>query len=815
MDTGEFLLGTVAVTPVLFESDGTRDPQTQNWSAAEIDQVLAKVAEGVNWWSDMLATLNTVHTLEFVIDDTFAVDPVETRYEPIDRSSTDFNLYVGDFITAQGHGDVNSIEEGVRRFNNDQRAKLGTDWSFTIFIVDSSDDADGLFASGMSFAAAFAYAGGLFIVTPSTRPASTIAHEMGHIFWARDEYSGGTWSERRGYYDTQNLNAPDNPAPDFQQEISVMRGGVPLTAAYQQHVSPDSTLAMIGWQDSDGDGIFDLADVPLQLEGSGYYDAATSLYHFQADASAVPLMNRNSSGPQSDITLNQINQLQYRLDDGAWLVAAQPDAQRASFDLSLNLTSSFDKIEWRVIDLATGVTSASLEGTSLLPALSASSLSGIAFVDQNGDRVRNPGEEPLAKTEVVVRNADGSSLPQGVVQASSFGDGPLPSDLTGVTLAADGLVHDVQVGSFVSSLSGVGRVFHAFDQQRNKWIDRWSSKVAFQADFDQPLGDVQIDAIGIGGGSFARIEAYDVAGQLITRTTSEELADLQRTTIRVADPLGRIASVRVFGHAGSSVALDRLQFGSLGRVVTDASGVWQIPNLPAGNYLVELTPERVIHQFQTGSQVIQVAAGASSLVQAAANRIDSNRHNGGLAEDVNGDGKISASDALAIINDLARYTPRLLSPSDPTVFDVDVSNDGAVSALDALLVINFLGRADGGANELVSGEDPSPIPISVMASSDEIGWEPAEPIQSQMVNSAGSSSSGESIDGESADSTEEREFGGNSLPGKIRAFFQRAPQIHPETPPGEEPQAAATSQTEPAIDSLSLELSEPFAPKAI
>ncbi len=275
MDTGEFLLGTVAVTPVLFESNGATDPQTQNWTADEIDQVLAKVTEGVNWWSDTLDTLQTVHSLEFIVDDTFAVNPVQTPYEPIDRPSTDFNLYTGDFITAQGYGDAKTIEEGVQRFNHDQRTKLGTDWAFTIFIVDSSDDGDGLFASGMSFSAAFAYAGGLFIVTPSTRPASTITHEMGHIFWARDEYAGGgSWSDRRGYYDTQNLNAADNPTPGFQQEISIMRGGVPLTAAYEQHVSPASTLAMVGWQDSDGDGIFDLADVPLRLEGTGYLDVA-------------------------------------------------------------------------------------------------------------------------------------------------------------------------------------------------------------------------------------------------------------------------------------------------------------------------------------------------------------------------------------------------------------------------------------------------------------------------------------------------------------------------------------------------------------
>ena len=95
-----------------------------------------------------------------------------------------------------------------------------------------------------------------------------------------------------------------------------------MSDAFAAHVSPDSTLAMVGWQDSDGDGVFDVADVPLRLEGIGYFDAATSRYHFRGDASAVPLMNRNSSGNQSDITLNRISELQYRIDQGAWQVYA-------------------------------------------------------------------------------------------------------------------------------------------------------------------------------------------------------------------------------------------------------------------------------------------------------------------------------------------------------------------------------------------------------------------------------------------------------------------------------------------------------------
>ena len=39
-DTGEFLLGSVAVTPVLFESNGATDQESQDWVSAEIDAAM-------------------------------------------------------------------------------------------------------------------------------------------------------------------------------------------------------------------------------------------------------------------------------------------------------------------------------------------------------------------------------------------------------------------------------------------------------------------------------------------------------------------------------------------------------------------------------------------------------------------------------------------------------------------------------------------------------------------------------------------------------------------------------------------------------
>ena len=149
VDTGEFFLGTVTVTPVFFESDGSIDQEQEQWTEEQIDATLDKIYESVDWWKSLLATRTSVHTLDFTIDETYARAPVATGYEPITRHSLDFQLYVGEWLTDLGYGDAPSIERAMHLFNHSQRVKYDTDWAFTIFVVDSSDDATGFFPGGL------------------------------------------------------------------------------------------------------------------------------------------------------------------------------------------------------------------------------------------------------------------------------------------------------------------------------------------------------------------------------------------------------------------------------------------------------------------------------------------------------------------------------------------------------------------------------------------------------------------------------------------------------------------------------------------
>src|SRR5690606_4243464 len=94
--------------------------------------------------------------------------------------------------------------------------------------------------------------------------------------------------------------------------------------------------------------------------------------------------------------------------------------------------------------------------------------------------------------------------------------------------------------------------------------------------FDQPVGQVEIDAIGLHGKmGYGRLEAYDADGNLLIRSTSSGLLAGQVETLQVHDPAGRIASVVAFGHAWTEIGLDHLRYGADSQVTTDADGLFR------------------------------------------------------------------------------------------------------------------------------------------------------------------------------------------------------------------------------------------------
>ncbi len=708
-DTGEYLLGSSTATVVLMESTGSAS--SEDWTVDSINAVKAKIDEALQWWQDTLVAQSSVHRLNFVTDYQYADNPVPTTVEPIAEKSNVYTTWVNHFLD---HANVNTsdgISADVRKFNHSQRLHHGTDWGFTIFVVNDENDADGMFSEGGSFRRAFAFAGGRYMIVPANRPASSFAHEMGHMFWARDEYpGGGSYTDRRGYYNAQNINAHDNPTEGFIQQQSLMASGSLMAQAYANHQTSNSSMAMLGWVDSDGDGVFDVLDVPHTLVGSG--EQVGDSYLFQATASVNTMANRNSSGFQSDITLNKIDVVEYRFDDGDWIVAATPGTPQAEIQFAAAVPDGASHIEIRSRS-QDAVSQQTIASSPLFIApvdaktLNAvNGLAGIVWADSNGNDQWDVGESGLEGVELRLVDTAG----QPIELRSQYDSDPFANDVAlnnefaDIQIAAVGthiLNSSVYSREYAQASTG-DRVFANFNAATNSVVKTWGAESrTLRITFDSPQTTVSIDAIADDHGDVARLEAYNTQGNLLQRITSDLLAAGETAELTVTQMSGDISYVIARAHYNTEVLFDNLQVGPKSSVETDAQGDFRFEALPGGDYRVEALPasgrqlgtpaivDRTINNFLPVTDLVFGMDLPAWL-------------NPAVAEDVTDDAVVTPLDALVIINDLnsngARELPQPTGGNVPPPY-LDTSGDGWVTSIDALRVINLLNEGASAEGE--------------------------------------------------------------------------------------------------------------------
>lgn len=348
--TSEYFIGRVAVGIVLLESDGSIDPSTEDWTEPERALVLDKISAALDWWA---AREPNAH-LTFVYADGTA-DPVATSYEPISRHYGDQALWITEAMTKMGISGYSYFDQ-VRGYNNILRETYNTDWAFTIFVIDSSNDSDNRLADGYF---AYAYLGGPFTVLTTGSNGygphnldAVAAHEIGHIFMAIDQYYSAHQSctHRSGYLGVENQNSQYGDC--IADSASIMRG---QTYPYQTGAIDEYARGQVGWRDSDRDGILDPMDTTLSVSSADYVIDAElpNVLTFSGRVQDEPY----PSPLRRSTTINSIEQVQYRVESGAWINAQPVDGAFDTYIEDITFTTSplptgDLTLELRVVDSA-------------------------------------------------------------------------------------------------------------------------------------------------------------------------------------------------------------------------------------------------------------------------------------------------------------------------------------------------------------------------------------------------------------------------------------------------------------------------------
>ena len=252
------------------------DPQTENWSAARRNEVLAAIGVGLQFWTTRADSPGFPGQLSFVPDNRGVR---LTSCEPITRTAGaegQESLWIADVLTAMGFPATPSNYFNVARsFATSRRLATGSDWGFIIFVVDSLNDADGEFVPRFPGDHTYAYAklNGPFMVMNYKNNGWGIdgmhlvtAHETGHIFGAYDEYgsSGCSTADTSGYLNVANASCNNG---GITSDISIMGEG-----SEWRNPNVDvstSARAAIGWRNpAVGDGGRTLVDVVQNASGT-------------------------------------------------------------------------------------------------------------------------------------------------------------------------------------------------------------------------------------------------------------------------------------------------------------------------------------------------------------------------------------------------------------------------------------------------------------------------------------------------------------------------------------------------------------------
>jgi hypothetical protein len=145
-----------------------------------------------------------------------------------------------------------------------------------------------------------------------------VAHELGHIFGALDQYAAAATpcTQRSGYLAVPTTNSQANNCGS--RFICIMLE--PLPAYSGAEIDP-SALGQVGYRDTDGDGIPDPLDTTPTIDFQIMQPSNGGRPTIIGTATDQPF----PSPTDQPATINTIVKIEYRVDGGAWIALAPGD----------------------------------------------------------------------------------------------------------------------------------------------------------------------------------------------------------------------------------------------------------------------------------------------------------------------------------------------------------------------------------------------------------------------------------------------------------------------------------------------------------
>lgn len=306
-ETSEYMMGNVAVL-VVFVND-----LRSTWKSDEVSRAMEDVSYALIFWENE-AKKNNI-PLKFSIVSTSAY----TEYIPAQMSKKDHYIWVSDVLGGLGYKGTDSIHT-ARLLANDLRKDSHSDWSFIIFMVKDTN-----WYNFNNEVAGFALLGGPYAVI-SWKPAETglpiplikgldilklneavIAHEVGHIFYATDEYDDVL--QKSGYFASYEKE-DSNCIMDSPVELSIEDLLLFLKRIFSIWCISEGTKRQIGWVDDNLNDIPDLLEIKMEVSLHGYKPFTDDdALDFIGRIVVRPLSNRNPHGSGRDVTIVKIERV--------------------------------------------------------------------------------------------------------------------------------------------------------------------------------------------------------------------------------------------------------------------------------------------------------------------------------------------------------------------------------------------------------------------------------------------------------------------------------------------------------------------------